>query len=226
MSKTELEKRPSLHEFRQHVLNEYSDLIQHQGYREEESPADRYGHPFKIQLTNGVIVLIVEGINWGLNAATYIGRYPYSDDLSIRGEWSLPVWRLINQRRGVSPASLSKARRKRRQPGQLEQISTDARLLKEYGSDVIAGDLKAVDDLKRQEKEREAAARANAPFIVQRRADVAVTDAGHAFKRGEYHRVVELLEPHLALLPPSQRKRYEIACRHIGDSDGGDARSS
>jgi hypothetical protein len=52
---------------------------------------------------------------------------------------------------------------------------------------------------------------ANALTGEENAAVAAASEAGHAFKRGGYGKVVELLEPHLALLPESQRRRLEIA---------------
>jgi len=39
----------------------------------------------------------------------------------------------------------------------------------------------------------------------------AASEAGNAFKRGDYAKTVKLLESHLPHLSPSQRKRYELA---------------
>jgi hypothetical protein len=43
----------------------------------------------------------------------------------------------------------------------------------------------------------------------------AMSKAGSAFKRKDYDQVVQILEPHLKQLPASQRKRYNIAKKHI-----------
>ena len=49
----------------------------------------------------------------------------------------------------------------------------------------------------------------------QREADTAMSEARLAFKKKEYDKVVQILELHLNILPESQRKRYEIATKHI-----------
>lgn len=49
----------------------------------------------------------------------------------------------------------------------------------------------------------------------QRELDVAMSKAGNAFKRKEYEKVVQILQPHLGQLPQSQRKRYDIAKKYI-----------
>lgn len=49
----------------------------------------------------------------------------------------------------------------------------------------------------------------------QHEADIAVSKAGLAFSKKEYYKVVQILEPHLKRLPQSQRKRYDIAMKHI-----------
>ena len=49
----------------------------------------------------------------------------------------------------------------------------------------------------------------------QREADTAMSEARLAFKKKEYDKVVQIPELHLNILPESQRKRYEIATKHI-----------
>ncbi len=191
--------------FRAWVLDAYRPLLD-QGFRELGRRPGEFVNEFTVRLGNQTIVIEVEGINWGMNAWTKVLRASEAD----QDRYGLPISTLLAQRiraAGGKPAHKPK--------GQAAQIQALARLILEHAKDVLRGDLSALDALVQAEREREAERRARAPSAEQRALLAATARAGHAFKRGDYTQVVELLRPHLTLLSSSQRERYDVALSHL-----------
>lgn len=94
---------------------------------------------------------------------------------------------------------------------QLEQIAEQAKDLFEYAQDILEGDFTEIDQIVEQEKFAQEQQQLKASSIEQRESNVAASQAGHEFNRRNYHKVVEILEPHLSSLPKSQLRRYNKA---------------
>ncbi|NTW29535.1 MAG: hypothetical protein HGA39_09280 [Coriobacteriia bacterium] len=162
---------------------------------------ERYANPFSVRLGNSTTVIEIEGVSYGMGASTKVFHAEDADD-----DWyGLPVWKLMPK---LAPEGNTKSRQLL---GQREQILRQAADLMEYARDVLSGDFKVLDAIVDHQRQLDEERLARAPSRAQRAANVAVSEAGHAFKRGEYSTVVRLLEPHLALLTPSQKRRYDIA---------------
>ena len=188
--------------FRACVLDAYRPLLEQGGFRELGKRPGEFVNKFSVRLGNQTTVIEVEGINWGMNAWTKVLRACEAD----QDRHGLPIGSLLARRirsAGGKPGTRPK--------GQAAQIQASARLIFEHAKDALGGDFSALDELVRMERERMAQRQACAPSREERAMLVATARAGHAFKQGDYGTVVELLRPHLALLPSSQRERYEIA---------------
>jgi hypothetical protein len=188
--------------FRACVLDAYRPLLEQGGFRELGKRPGEFVNEYSVRIGNETTVIEVEGINYGMNAWTKVLRASEAD----QDRYGLPIGSLLAQRMrssGGKPGA--------RPQGQAAQIQASARLILEHAKDVLGGDFSALDELARAEQEREAERRAQAPSSKERATLVACAKAGHAFKRGEHNKVVELLGPHLASLSSAQRKRYEIA---------------
>ena len=188
-------------EFRAWVLEAYRPLLEHQGFVELARRSDPYANEFAVRIGNSTTVIEVQGIHWGADAMTLVFRSHDADT----DRYGLPIGELLAMRRaGDTPKNRSAQ-------GQHAQILAAAANIIRYAQDVLSGDFAALDAIVEQNLRLQEERLARAPSPQQRAANVACSEAGHAFKRGEYPRVVELLAPHLELLPPSQKKRYEIA---------------
>jgi len=189
-------------EFRATVLEAYRHLLEHEGFSELPAPPGPSTNPFTTRIGNSTTVIEVEGIHYGTSAWTKIFRANCSDS----DQYGLPI-RALLATRAPRPAKV------RRPDGQRAQILQDAADIIEYAKDVLSGDFIALDGIANQQRRLEQERIANAPSPRQRAANAACSEAGHAFNRGDYETVVDLLQPHLELLSPPQRKRYEIALK-------------
>jgi hypothetical protein len=90
--------------------------------------------------------------------------------------------------------------RRRRQPDQLEQIALIAGMLRAHCTDFLTGDLTRFNAAVARWKEITRPRPISAEQREQRAFDTACSEAGHAFKRGEFKRVIELLAPHMSRL--------------------------
>jgi hypothetical protein len=198
---------PSLDEFRACVLTVYAPIMRDMGFVELKVPKDRRYNEFIVRIGNGVTVIEVEGINYGFGAWTRVYRAADADT----DYYGLPIYHLIRKRLGLSDKDLKKLQKRKKTDGQLAEIREEAENILKYTEDVLLGDFSALDEIIEQERllAEEQLKRQLPPE--KKAAVIAASEAGHAFKRGDYKKVVALLEPHLPHLPPSQRKRLGIA---------------
>jgi hypothetical protein len=202
---------PSLEEFRASVLAAYAPIMRGLGFREVEPPKARHANKFTIRIGNPTTVIEVEGIHWGSAAFTKIFRASDADD----SYYGLPIYKLVRLRQGTTENA---AKRLRKSPDQLRDIDNMARAIIEHAMDVLRGDFSALEEIVEQERILHEEQLAKALPKEQKEAVVAASQAGHAFKRGDYLSVVALLAPHLPYLSPSQRKRFELAKKAIEES--------
>ena len=166
---------------------------------------------FAVRLGNAAAVIEVEGTGYGFGAWTKVFRAVDADT----SYYGLPIGALLLQRQGLGARNLKK--RRCRPLSQLGEIEAAAALLLEHAKDVLTGDFSKLDEIAERERLLQEERLANALTGEEKAAVVAASEAGHAFKRGDYGKVVELLEPHLAGLPESQRRRLEIAKTAIAE---------
>ena len=179
---------PSLDEFLAACDAACEFLVRDYGFTRLAEP--REYNPYSVCFRKGELGIDIYGENWGQNA---------SCDL-LRGKEDLYLTLII-------PAS-------ERQPwpkGQLAQINEIGVRLSQHASDFLTGDMTRFDaaltEWKRVTKHR--------PYTDamrhERDLSTAVTEAGHASKRGEYAKVVELLEPHESELSQHQKRMLDEA---------------
>jgi len=122
-------KNESLKHFMSVCEREFRYLIDDFGFSQSPLPEGKYLNQFQFRLSNGSITLVVEGINWGMNAMVLLedkfGR-------SVGIGCLLPGWEPFTKQKGT---------RKKKQPNQDQQIEEAAKLLKTNGQDVLGGDL-------------------------------------------------------------------------------------
>jgi hypothetical protein len=204
---------PSFEEFRECVLAAYAPLIRTMGFVELPRRQGRDVNRFSVRIGNATTVIEVEGIHWGTAAWTKVFRTS-----GPRASGGLPINRLLQLRQGLQFERASKRRRK--QPDQLADATETAAAILEHARDVLMGDFSELDRIAEQERLFRQEQLKKALPKEQKAAVVAASEAGHAYKRRDYARVVELLEPHLPHLSPSQRRRYAAARKAAGTEKG------
>jgi hypothetical protein len=185
--------------FRATVLEAYRPLLERAGFRELPRRPGAHLNEFSLRIGNSTTVIEVEGIGYGAEAWTKVFRAGEADD----EPYGLPIGELLALRAPKRQGAAG------RPVGQPAQIAHDASAMQRLAPDVLAGDFTALDELVRSGKRRDAERLAARPSPLQKAADAASAEAGHAFKRGDHRSVVELLAPHLDHLSPSQRRRLE-----------------
>ena len=162
---------------------------------------------FTVRLRNATTIIEVEGINYGTAAWTKVFRA--SDREETRA--GLPIHRLLQLRQGLT----TKQQWRRNRRGQLAEVEETAAAIMKHAGDVLLGDFSELERLAETERLLQRKRLEKALPSEEKAAAVAASEAGHAFKRGDYPKVVEVLEPHLAHLSPSQRRRYAVAKARI-----------
>ena len=146
----------------------------------------------------------IYGENWGAAA---------SCDL-VRGEDHVYLGLLV-------PAAARQASRaKRTRPGQLAQIQTIASRLKDHAADFLSGDVRRFDAALSEWKRVTRPRPVSEAQRLDRQRQTAVTEAGHASRRGNYAEVVRLLEPHAKELSQHQLRMLETARQKLKDACG------
>src|SRR5262245_17103359 len=195
---------PSFDEFRACVLAAYTPLLRSKGFVELPRRKGEYVNKFSVRIGSAATILEVEGIHWGTAAWTKVFRASDGGD----DREGLPIHKLCQLRQGLTAKQVEKAQKRRQKwPDQLAEIKETAATILEHAMDVLEGDFSDLDALAERERHIREEQLAKAPTKEQKGAAVAASEAGHAFKRGDYAKVIELLEPHLPHLSASQRKR-------------------
>jgi hypothetical protein len=198
---------PSFDEFRACVLVAYAPLMRSIEFVELPWRRGMGANSFTVRIGNATTIIEVEGIHYGTAAWTRVFRA--SDIEETRA--GLPIHRLLQLRQGLT----AKRQRRRRQLGQLAEVEETAAAIIKHAEDVLLGDFSELERLAETERLLQQERLERALPREEKAGVVAASEAGHAFKRGDYAKVVELLEPHLVHLSPSQRKRYAVAKARI-----------
>jgi len=194
---------PSFDEFRAWVLAAYAPLMRSMGFVELPGRQGKGVTCFTVRLQNATTIIEVEGIHYGTAAWTKVFRASDKEETGA----GLPIYRLLQLRQGLT----AKQHRRRNRQGQLAEVEETAAAIIKHAGDVLLGDFSELERLAETERLLQRKRLEKALPREEKAAAVAASEAGHAFKRGDYAKVVELLEPHLAHLSPSQRRRYAVA---------------
>jgi len=203
-----MKKDDAIQEFRACALDAYRPLLERGEFRELPGRSGDHANEFSVRIGSSTTVIEIEGIHYGKAAWLKIFRATEADV----DHYGLPIGKLLTLRSDGGNVNA------RAPISQLQQIRRDAEAMLLYAQDVLSGDFSALDDLVKVQKQLNEELLAKMPSPAQRAADTASAAAGHAFKQGDYRKVVELLTPHLDLLSPSQKKRYQISKGRITDA--------
>ena len=191
---------PTLEEFLACCDRECEFLVRDYGFERLPSPMEY--NQYSVRFRKMELEVDIYGENWGAAA---------SCDL-VRGKDRLYLVLL------VPAAARTATRAKRTRPGQLAQIQTIASVLKEHAADFLSGDVRrfeaALAEWKRVTRPRPVSEAQR----LDRQRQTAVTEAGHASRRGNYAEVVRLLEPHARELSLHQTRMLEAARQKLKDA--------
>jgi len=185
---------PTLEQFTEACRRECAFLITEYGF--QEMPEPREYNQFSVCFRRGPFGVDVYGEGWGEFARC---------DLIHAGE-HLGFGSLV-------PNEALPPRPRRSPPDQLEQIAIIGPLLRAHCTDFLVGDLTRFTTALTRWKEITRQRPVSQAQRDQRAFDTACSQAGHAFKRGEYGRVIELLAPHAARLGRHHAAMLEAARR-------------
>ena len=191
---------PTLEEFLACCDRECEFLVRDYGFERLSSPKEY--NEYSVRFRKMELEVDIYGENWGATA---------SCDL-IRGEDHVYLGLL------VPVAARSASRAKRTRPGQLDQIHTIASLLKDYAADFLSGDLRRFDAALSEWKRVTRPRPVSEAQRLDRQRQTAVTEAGHASRRGNYAEVVRLLEPYARELSQHQLRMLETARQKLKDA--------
>jgi hypothetical protein len=123
-----VELPPTLEQFREHAREAFGFLVSDLGFKEARPPFENT-NPFLVCFTNGSLHVFVEGEAWGT-----VASITFEDgNLRRASIGSLLSW--------YEPSLLRRKSKKGERPlSQLEQMSRDARMLKQYGSRLLGSD--------------------------------------------------------------------------------------
>jgi hypothetical protein len=183
---------PTLEEFKEACRRECSFLVSE--YDFQEMPEPREYNDFSVCFRRGALGVDVFGEGWGQHA---------SCDL-VHGKEELGIGSLV-------PKGAWPQHSRRHPPDQLEQIATIGAMLRAHCTDFLTGDLTRFSAAVARWKEITKPRPISDAQREQRAFDTACSEAGHAFKRGDFNRVIELLTPHMSRLGRRHAAMLEAA---------------
>jgi hypothetical protein len=194
---------PTLEEFRACCDRECEFLVREYGFERLPEPLEY--NEYSVRFRKLEFEVAIYGENYGEAASCEL----------VRGEDRLYLGLLV-------PAEKRSGSRSRRtRPGQLAQIHTIAALLKNHAVDFLRGDVRSFDVALAEWKRVTRPRPVSEAQRMERQRQTAVTEAGHASRRGNYAEVVRLLEPHADALSQHQRRMFEAAREKLkGDQKG------
>ncbi len=181
--------------FKNICRSEFGYLITDFGFREIDYPLSEFENEFKIRFVRHDFTVIVEGIHYG-TAATVVLQ-------DLKGQRIFP--RLLNP--DFQPNPSKKVRYKT--TSQSEDIKEEARLLHQYGMDLLKGDLSVFERALEKRKT------ARAEYEGRRKFGVAVQEAVEAFKNQDWLNVVKSLEPYEERISPKLAKKLKAAKENL-----------
>jgi hypothetical protein len=127
---------PRCEEFRDRARYEFQFLEREYGFHEEPIPTDQnpYLNQYAVWFASPTTRVVVEGINWGMNARVALGRAGSLTDFENYDLGDLLAIRQPDLAGGISG-------------GQDEQLAQFAKALREVAADVLRGDRSIFPDL-------------------------------------------------------------------------------
>ncbi len=141
--------RPTPDEFRARVRSAFGFLVDTMGFHVEPIPTSGFHNPVAVWFANDTTRIVVEGINWGMNARVAVGRASEAFE-------NFDLADLVAVREPHAEQSATD-----RDGGQLTQLPQMAEWLLAYGGDVLAGDFCIFPQLQARVAQRAAQFRAS-----------------------------------------------------------------
>ncbi|MCS3800621.1 biotin/lipoyl-containing protein [Niastella sp. OAS944] len=129
----------NLSHFKAETRKAFATICNNFGFQEETTPLSDTANLFQLTFSNSKIRIIVEGINWGMNATVHIG-------INESGAALYSIHRLLKERKPEEPVTGS----------QVDQLYGYAQYLLTNAADIFQGDTHFLDKLeaiRKQEKE-------------------------------------------------------------------------
>ena len=117
-------------EFRERVRSAFGFLVETAGFHEEPVPSSGFHNPVAVWFANKTTRIVVEGINWGMNARVALGQASEAFE-------NFDLEDLVAE---LAPSTDLPA--EERKGGQLTQLPQLADWLRVFGSDVLSGDFR------------------------------------------------------------------------------------
>lgn len=190
---SESKRTPTLEEFLECCDRECEFLVREYGFERLSLPLEY--NKYSVRFRRGEFEVDVFGENYGESASCEL----------VRGQDSLYFGLLI------PAADRTTSRSKRERPDQLAQIKAIASLLQRHASDFLRGDTNGFDAALAEWRRVTRPRPISEAQRLDRQRQTAVTEAGHANRRGNYAEVVRLLEPHTKELSQRQLRMLETA---------------
>ena len=119
----------ALQHFKSVCSRELQFLVDDFGFAPAPLPKGKYVNQFQFRLSNGVITLVFDGINYGMDAIVSLED---KHERSVGVSCLEPGWESFAKR---------KKKKKKNKLNQDQQIARSAVILKEHGADILNGDL-------------------------------------------------------------------------------------
>ena len=185
--------------FKSICRNEFAYLLKDFGFHEIDYPPSEFENEFKIRFVRNDFTVTIEGIHYGTAAMAYIQ--------DPKGRKIFP--RLLNP--DFQPTLSKKAKSKPK--SQLEDIKDEARLLHQYGENLLKGDFAVFESALEKRRVAWAGYQDRSNF------GVAVQEAVEAYKNQDWSKVVKSLEPYEAKISKKMAKKLKTARENLYPKD-------
>jgi hypothetical protein len=187
------ENNPALEKFLNTCRTEFRFLITDFGFKEHYGLRGKFDNPFTLYFVRDDLEISVEGIHYG-SAAMVLMTDKKHRVLGVR-----------NLDPEFNPFDKKRVKAVQQTRGQTEDIAQEARLLLEYGRELLKGDFSIF------ERAFERKAQAWAEYGKRSAFGIAIQEAVAAYDEGKWQVVVGLLEPHESNLPKRIAKKLAFA---------------
>lgn len=184
-------KQQAIEKFKSVCRNEFDFLLTEFGFREDNTPLGEFDNEFQIRFIRNDLTIVVEGIHYGSAAMVYLYD---SNDRKIFPILLMPGFQSFPSKRPKSKPS-----------DQIEDIKKEAQMLYQYGIELLKGDFSVFEH---------AYSKAETAYIEyesRRQFGIAEQRAITAFKKQEWSKVIEALEPYENKISSRMAKKLNIA---------------
>lgn len=182
---------PAIKKFKNLCLNEFGYLLSEFGFHEDDTPLGEFDNEFQIRFIRHDLTIFIEGIHYGSSTMIYIQDKKHREISPI----------LLKP--DFQP-SLGK-RPKPKVTSQEEEMKKEARLLLQYGTELLKGDFSVF------ERAFEKTRKAWAGYESRRQHGVSVQKAVDAFRNHDWGKVIKLLEPYEDKMSKKMTKKLNTA---------------